>query len=86
MKIEIEWLTDSYDSCETCGPSYAEGARVYIDGNMAIELTPLAHCFDGANYYQSEVYDAILKHLGHEVIERAESSPVDVGQPQDSAS
>ena len=71
MKIEIEWLTDSYDNCETCGTSYAEGARVYVDGSLTLDMAPSAHCFGGAHHEQSEVYDAILKWLGHEVLDRA---------------
>lgn len=62
--VKIEWLHDSH-SCETCGTSYAEGARVYVDGAAAIELEPVAHCFGGANFMESEVFAAILTHLGH---------------------
>jgi hypothetical protein len=79
MKIEIEWLTDCYDACETCGSSYAEGAKVYVDGALTIDMSPSAHCFGGANYYQSDVYDAILKWLGHEVAERCDPITSDVG-------
>lgn len=81
MKIEIEWLTDSYDLCETCGPSYAEGARVYIDGVLTIDMAPAAHCFGGDNDYQSDVYEAVLKWLGHEVAER-DRIPDPVGSPR----
>jgi hypothetical protein len=67
--IKIEWLSDSYDNCETCGVSYAEGARVYVDGVLVLDMTPSAHCFGGAHYSQSDVYQGLLKHLGHEVEE-----------------
>lgn len=63
-QIKIEWLHDSHD-CETCGSSYAEGARVWIDGKEAIELEPVAHCYDGANWSESEVFRRIMEHLGH---------------------
>ena len=66
MKIRIEWLSDDYD-CETCGVSFAEGARVFIDGALAFELEPVAHCYDGAHYDQEAVFRRILEHLGHEV-------------------
>jgi len=66
-KIEIEWLWDSGHNCETCGTSYAEGARVIIDGKVELELKPVAHCFGGDNWDQGEVYEEILKKLGHEV-------------------
>ena len=65
--IKIEWLTDSYSGCETCGTSYAEGARVYIDDALALDLAPRAHCFGGADYQDGEVYTRILQHLGHTV-------------------
>lgn len=64
--IEIEWLTD-YHNCETCGSSYAAGARVKIDGAVAIECLPVAHCFGGDHYETSDVYAAVLKHFGHTV-------------------
>lgn len=82
MKIEIDWLTDSYDNCETCGPSYAEGAKVFIDGVLTIDMAPSAHCFGGNNYYQSDVYDAILKWLGHEIAEREDIPSAVVGERQ----
>lgn len=65
--LKIEWLSDCYDNCETCGSSYAEGARVYVDGELALDLAPSAHCFGGAHYDQADVYERILRHLGHEV-------------------
>ncbi len=66
MKIKIEWLTDQMD-CETCGPSWAEGAKVYFDDKFVIDMQPSAACFDGASYSDADVYDAILKELGHTV-------------------
>jgi hypothetical protein len=67
VNIKIEWLTDYYDNCETCGSSYAEGARVFVDGVMALDLAPSAHCFGGEHYPQEDVYERILQHLGHTV-------------------
>lgn len=64
--IEIEWLTDDHD-CDTCGTSYAEGARVKIDGVLALDMTPSAHCFGGAHHSDADVFTAILRHLGHTV-------------------
>lgn len=64
--IKIEWLHDSYD-CELCGSSYAEGAKVFIDGTLVLDLEPAAHCYGGANYSESEVYERVLKHLGHTI-------------------
>lgn len=66
MKIRIETLTDDHD-CETCGWSYAEGARVYFDEKPVLDLEPHAHCYDGDNYSDTEIYKRILEVLGHEV-------------------
>lgn len=65
--IKIEWLTDHYDNCETCGSSYAEGARVFVDDAMVLDLAPVAHCHSGVNYDQQDVYERLLRHLGHTV-------------------
>lgn len=62
MKIRIDWLTDTCD-CDTCGPSYAEGAVVYFDDVEVLKFRPSAHCFDGENYSREYVYQAIIKHL-----------------------
>ena len=66
MKIRVETLTDDHD-CETCGWSYAEGARVYFDDELVLDLQPYAHCYDGTNYSDVAIYQAILEKLGHEV-------------------
>lgn len=67
VNIKIEWLTDSYDDCETCGSSWAEGARVFVDDVLALDLAPVAHCHSGVNYDNQDVYDRLLRHLGHTV-------------------
>lgn len=67
MKIEINWISDVTD-CETCGSSYAEGAVVKFDGEVVIDMTPCAACYDGTSFDSSEVYAAILAQLGHEVV------------------
>ena len=64
-RIKIEWLSDTDDSCELCGFTSAEGAVVSIDGKKAIDMTPVAYCRGGEHYEASEVFEAILKHLGH---------------------
>lgn len=65
--IRIEWLSDVWN-CETCGSNYADGANVFIDDQLALELKPLAACFGGFNYDEREVFTRVLAHLGHEVI------------------
>lgn len=66
-QIRIEWLTDRHE-CEVCGSSYAEGANVFIDDRLSLELKPVAHCFGGDDYQQDRVFSEILKHLGHEIV------------------
>jgi len=51
--------------CELCGPSYAQGANVYFDDELKLELTPFAHCFDGTNYDRDEVYKRIIMEIGN---------------------
>jgi len=68
MNLDITWLHDDYD-CEDCGGSYAEGARVTLDGEPFLELIPVAHCFGGADYPTKDVYNEILKKLGYSVVE-----------------
>lgn len=64
MKIKIEWLSDSHD-CETCGDSYAEGAKVWIDGELVIDKVPRAHCFDVDSWDNFVIYQEIFHKLGH---------------------
>jgi hypothetical protein len=66
--IKIEWLSD-YIDCETCGGNDADGARVTIDGFVALELIPHAHCFGGDHWDERAVYRSILEHLGYTVTE-----------------
>lgn len=64
--IKIQWLQDDHE-CETCGWSVAEGANVYFDGELVIEMDPCAYCFDGINYEREAVLAAIIKRLGHTI-------------------
>jgi hypothetical protein len=66
MDIGIKRLSDTHD-CETCGSSWADGALVYIDDALALELEPHAHCYDGTNYNDEDIFRKILEHLGHTV-------------------
>lgn len=66
--IKIEWLSDEY-ICEDCGSSGANGANVYIDGVLVLGLIPIAHCFGGTDYSDSDTYKAILEKLGYTVEE-----------------
>lgn len=71
-RVSIEWLHD-YSDCDQAGCSggYCEGARVKIDGEIALDLTPRADCFGGDNWDRDEVFGLILRHLGHELVVEA---------------
>lgn len=62
-QVRIEWLYDEND-CDTCGGGFAQGARIYLDGELAADLTPVAHCYDGTHYDDSEVYGKVVELLG----------------------
>ena len=66
MVIRIEWLSDESE-CDTCGSNWADGAHVYFDGELTLNLQPVAACFSGDNYDSDEVYKRILNKLGHTV-------------------
>lgn len=72
-EIRIEWLSDS-QNCETCGVSYAGGARVLIDGEQLGDFTPIAHCLTPASFWPTDVFKAILEHLGHSAVVVVEDS------------
>ncbi len=65
-KIEIEWLHDTCE-CDTCGVTFADGARVKIDGKEMFDLLPAASCFGGQNFNTDEVYAKILEYYGRTV-------------------
>lgn len=65
-KIKVEWLADEHN-CETCGWTMAEGACVYVDGELVLDMTPTAHCFGGETWDSDQVWKRLLQHLGHEV-------------------
>ena len=68
-ELKIQWLSDEYD-CDQCGGSSAEGAKVYLNGKLILELVPTAHCFGGTSWTESEVYKLVLEQLGYTIIER----------------
>lgn len=68
--IRIEWLTDTSDCDQAgCGGGYAGGALVYFDGELALDLSPVAHCYDSISYDSEEVFARILSKLGHNLTE-----------------
>ena len=68
--IRIEWLSDCNDCDQAgCSGGYADGARVYFDGGLALDLEPVASCFGGISYDQEQVFGMILAKLGHNLVE-----------------
>lgn len=67
--LSFEWLQESHD-CETCGPSWAAGALVLLNGQVLVDRTPCAACFDGRDYSPEQVYSAVLAALGYEVAQK----------------
>lgn len=67
MKIEIEFLEDETD-CDLCGPTYCTGFLVYFDGELRLDLKPVASCTDARTYSVEETTELILQELGHEVV------------------
>lgn len=65
--IRIERLSDTHD-CDTCGCTWADGANVYFDGELVMEMKPAAHCFGGKSYEDHEIQKAILEKLGHTLV------------------
>jgi len=68
-EIRIEWRFDESD-CETCGMSWSDGADVYIDGELAFQKAPIAHCYAGESFSPEDILRAIIFHLGHTVVEK----------------
>ena len=64
--VKIKWLWDESD-CDTCGVSYAGGARVTLNGEPLLELTPVATCFGGDDWSTADVYRLIIEKLGYQV-------------------
>lgn len=68
--IRIEWLTDDSDCDQAgCSGGWAEGARVYFDGDLTLNLEPIAACFGSISYDREEVFAHILAKLGHNLME-----------------
>ena len=66
--IKIEWTSD-YSECDTCGFNYSDGANVWLDDKLVLELVPVAGCYDGDHWDQRQVYRLILDALGYTVTE-----------------
>ena len=65
MHIKIEWLSE-YSDCDQAGCSggYSEGAKVWFDDKLVLNLQPVAGCFGGDSWDNEEVFRLILDKLG----------------------
>lgn len=68
MRVKIEWLSDDME-CDTCGSNWAQGAKVWFDNDLVIDNEPIAACFDGADWSETDIYREIIAKLGHAVEE-----------------
>lgn len=64
-KVKIECLSD-YSDCETCGSSYAQGGRLWINDDLVWEVVPNAHCLGSDAYGLEEILIIALEKLGFE--------------------
>ena len=69
--IKVQWLSAESD-CELCGPSWAEGAEIFMPDGETILLKPVAHCFDLETHDRFDVVKKILNILGYELEEMNE--------------
>lgn len=68
--IRIEWLSASSDCDQAgCSGGYSEGARVWFDGELALDLPPEPSCYGSTFYDQEQVFGLILAKLGHNLVE-----------------
>ncbi len=73
MKIRIRWYTDSHE-CDTCGTSYAYGAKVYLADRLFMDYVPNAHCFGGDDHTLEDIYKDLLASLGYTIEEETENA------------
>lgn len=70
-RIRIERITDTSD-CDDCGISFADGALIYLDGELHTELQPAAACFGGVSYDDDAIYLHVLRALDLSVVYSSE--------------
>jgi len=65
---EIVYMEDSWD-CETCGSDYASGYQIFLDDVLVVDKHPIAYCYNGSSYDDSEAYKDILELEGIKITE-----------------
>jgi len=63
MSYKIEYMQDDHD-CETCGWCCAEGYKIYKNGVLVLDKSPVAHCYDSVNFPHDNAAFEILKLEG----------------------
>ena len=63
LSFDVDHKCDSYE-CETCGYSYAEGAEIKLNGQEFMLLEPVAHCFGGTSYSETEIASEVFASFG----------------------
>lgn len=72
-EIRIEWMSEASDCDQAgCSGGWSDGAKVYFDGKLALDLSPSASCFGGDHYPEEDVFRRILKKLGHNIVESSD--------------
>jgi len=73
--IKISTTQDTYD-CDLCGMDWADGGKIYIDGELIDEVEPVAHCFGGTSANKYELIILALAHMGVDVIVDGDKSHI----------
>ena len=68
MELKIEWNMDFYD-CDICGPIWATGVIVYLDGEIILNDPAHASCFDSNELDYEDVLKALCKKLEINVVD-----------------
>jgi hypothetical protein len=64
--FEIVFMNDHHN-CETCGSSYASGYIIKKDGEVVVDKTPIAACYDDSDYNQNEAYLEVIQLAGIQI-------------------
>jgi hypothetical protein len=56
--------------------SWADGAKVFFDDTLVLDLQPVAACYDGTTYSEQDIFTRILDALGHTVEQDHSACPL----------
>ena len=66
MKIQIEFCEDVHE-CDTCGNSWATGAKIFFNDELVLNLEPVAYCYGSKTWEEHEIFEQVLNKLGHKL-------------------